>query len=523
MVSSLRGGRWLAPLLSAAAVAAKVAVASSAAAAADVPLIEAVKTANTATIRALLEQHVDVNSPEADGTTALHWAVHRSDLETVELLIRAGATVENENRYGVKPLLLAANNGHAAIIERLLKAGADPNTVTPGGESALMAAARNGTPEALSVLIASGAEVNVREGWLGQSALMWAAAQNNATALRVLIENGADVHARTVPVTGAGAPRSRRSDPTGRGTGFTPFLFAVRAGHFESVRTLLAAGANVNDTLSDGTSALHLAIMNAHFELAAFLLDQGADANADAPGWTPLHRLVWTRRPNSGAVNPPAVPTGKMDSLEFAGVLLAAGANPDARQSRELVDEHRNNLNRVGATPFLLAAQACDTEFTAFLHAHGADPLLPTEDLTTPLMAAAGVGIYLPGESPGTEAECLATVEQMFELGGTGADVNRARQDGYRAVHGAAHRGAGSIIEFLVDQGARLDVVTQPGAGDRSNTDGWTPLEIADGVQYSVNLQSYPETAELIRRLMREHGLPVDEETSESVATDVPQ
>ena len=509
-------------MLPVAAIAAEVAVAFSAAVA-DVPLIEAVKTANTATIRALLEQQVDVDSPEADGATALHWAVHRSDLETVELLIRAGASVERENRYGVKPVLLAANDGHAAILERLLKAGADPNTVTPGGESALMAAARNGTPEALSVLIAFGAAVNVREGWLGQSALMWAAAQNNAAALRVLIENGADVHARTVPVTGAGTPGAKRSDATHRGTGFTPFLFAVRAGHFESVRTLLYAGANVNDTLSDGTSALHLAIMNAHFSLAAFLLARGADANADAPGWTPLHRLVWTRRPNSGAVNPPAVPTGAMDSLELAGTLLAAGANPNARQSRELVDEHRNNLNRIGATPFLLAAQACDTEFTAFLHARGADPLLPTEDLTTPLMAAAGVGIYLPGESPGTEAECLATVEQMLELGGTGADVNRARQDGYRAVHGAAHRGAGSIIEFLVDEGAELDVVTQPRAGDQSNTNGWTPLEIADGVQYSVNLQSYPEMADLIRRLMREQGLPVDEETSESAVTDGPE
>jgi len=493
-------------------------------AAADVPLIEAVKTANTATIQSLIEQHVDVNSPEADGTTALHWAVHRNDLETVELLIGAGASVESENRYGVKPLLLAADNGHVAILRQLLKAGADPNTATPGGEFAIMAAARNGTPEALSALIAFGAEVNVREGWLGQSALMWAAGKNNARALRVLIGNGADVHARTVPAIDAGTPRATsRIVPTRRGAGFTAFLFGVRAGHFESVRTLLEAGANVNDALSDGTSALHLAIMNAHFSLAAFLLDQGADANSDAPGWTPLHRLVWTRRPNRGAVNPPAVRTGDMESLQLAGALLAAGANPDARQSRELVDEHRNNLNRMGATPFLLAAQACDSEFTSFLYDHGADPLLPTEDLTTPLMAAAGVGIYLPGESPGTEAECLATVEQMVELGGAKADVNRARQDGYRAVHGAAHRGAGSIIEFLVGEGARLDVVTQPGAGDRSNTDGWTPLEIADGVQYSVNLQSYPETAALIRRLMRKHGLTVDEKTSKSVTDGRPQ
>jgi ankyrin repeat protein len=522
----------------------------------EVPLLTAVKNTDTATVRALLQKHFDANSSEADGTTALHWAVHRDNAEIVDLLIGAGANAASANRYGVKPLMIAAANGNALIIGRLLNAGASPNTATPEGETALMTAARNGNPAALTLLIAHGADVNAREGWLGQTALMWAAAENNVAAVRQLIEAGADIHAKTIRTVqsrpGGSSPPAgsqargdssivnevavadgtaaadgaaaeieatrearRRASATGagdrdrarRGSGFTALAFAVRAGHSESIRTLLDAGSSVNEAVTDGTSMLHLAIINAHFDLAAFLLDRGADPNGAGPGWTPLHRLVWTRRPNIGAVNPPAVPTGSMDTIALAEHLLARGADVNARMSQEKVDENRNNLDRIGATPFLLASQSCDTELMRLLLSRGADPLLMTEDGTTPLMAAAGVGVYLPGESPGTEAECLDAVKLAMETGGRGVDVNAMRKDGYRAIHGAAHRGASSLIQFLVDMGARLDVVTKPGAGDRSNKNGWTPLDIADGVQYSVNLFRYPETAALIRRLMKERGL----------------
>ena len=471
-----RGTAWLALLF---------AMTAMSAAAAEVPLVEAVKKADTAKVRFLLRQQVDVNTPEADGTTALHWAANGGDLETVELLIRAGANAKSTNRYGVAPLMLAATHANAAIIERLLKAGADPNMATPEGETPLMMAARNGSPEAVKTLIASGANVNVREGWLGETALMWAAAENNAAAIRVLIEGGADVHARTQApqVKVAQVRRSRgtraggdvdreavstRSFRERRGNGFTPIAFAVRGGHAESVRTLLAAGANVNEALSDGTTVLHLAIQNAHFELAAFLLDKGADPNNDGPGWSPLHRLAWTRRPNVASVNPPPVPTGDMDSMQLAERLLAHGANPNARERKDRNDEHRTfqHLDRVGGTSFFMAAFGCDAELMRLLHAHGADPLLTTEDGTTPLMAAAGVGIAYAGEDPGTEPECLEAVKLALEMGGSGADVNAARKDGYRAVHGAAHRVYNSVIQFLVDKGARLDVTTNPGANN---------------------------------------------------------
>src|SRR5216684_9221809 len=91
----------------------------------DLRLIDAVKNADVDAVHALLKQHVDVNAPEPDGATALHWAVHRDDVETVDLLIRAGAEVKATNRYSVTPLSLACTNGNAAIAERLLQAGAD--------------------------------------------------------------------------------------------------------------------------------------------------------------------------------------------------------------------------------------------------------------------------------------------------------------------------------------------------------------------------------------------------------------
>ena len=458
-------------------------------------LIESVKARDTEAVRSFLLRGTDVNARAVvDGATALHWAAHRDDLEVADLLIAAGANVGATNRYGVAPLALACLNGNASMIETLLNAGADPNTTQPGGETALMTAARTGVVEAVQVLLARGADPNAREGSKAQTALMWAAAGNNADAVQALVEAGAAVHARSntsLDLT--------RHEPGGKG--FTALLFAARAGRIESTRALLEAGANVNDTLSDGTSALVLATTSAQYDMGVFLLEQGADPDAAAQGWTALHQLAWTRRPNRGYNTVGPVARGAVDSQTFARALLAHGADINALITKEAsrIYTGRNNMNRIGATPFFMAAHRDDIEYMRFLAANGADPFRPNEDGTTPLMAAAGVGLWFPGESPGTPEEAAEAVEFCLELG---ADVTTVDANGDTALHGAAYWDSPRAVDLLVAAGARLDV---------TNNRGWLPVRIADGVAITASIHASPETAVLLRRLMKERGLPVPE------------
>jgi len=463
-----------------------VVVALCASLGADATLVEAVKSGDAAAVRALLHAKADGNSAEADGTTALHWAVRRGDVATVDLLLKAGAKAAAANRYGITPLYLASANGDAATVARLLDAGADPNTTLPDGETVLMTAARTGNVAVIKALVTRGANVRARERRKGQDALMWAAAENNAAAVTALIEAGAD--------------RDSRS----QGGAFTPFLFAVRAGHLAASRALLDAGVDVNQPLSDGTSALVLAVINAHYELAGLLLDRGANPNADAQGWTALHQIAWSRRHNAGFNLPGPVQTGNLDSLDLVRQLVKRGANVNARTTKEPRDGNRNMLNRIGSTPFLMAAKNDDVPMMRVLLEVGADPSLTTNRGTTALMVAAGVGIWAPGENPGTHEEALAAMKIALDVGG-GA-VNDADMDGETALHGAVYRGGNiSAIQFLIDKGAKLDV---------RNAKGWIPLTVADGVEYTpAVLKRYPEAAALLRQAMRDRGLPIPEST----------
>ena len=453
---------------------------------ADATLVEAVKSGDAAAVKALLQAKADGNSAEADGTTALHWAVRRGDLATVDLLLKAGAKASTANRYGVTPLYLASANGDAVTVARLLDAGADPNTSLPDGETVLMTAARTGNVAVIKALVARGANVRARERRKGQDALMWAAAENNAAAVTALIEAGAD--------------RDSRSN----GGAFTPFLFAVRGGHLDSSRALLDAGVDVNQPLSDGTSPLVLAVMNAHYELAGLLLERGANPNADAQGWTALHQIAWSRRHNAGFNLPGPVQTGNLDSLELVRQLVKRGANVNARTTKEPRDGNRNMLNRLGSTAFLMAAKNDDVPMMRVLLEVGADPSLTTNRGTTALMVAAGVGIWAPGENPGTHEEALAAMKLALEVGG--GDINDVDMDGETALHGAVYRGGNmAAIQFLIDKGAKLDV---------RNAKGWIPLTVADGVEYTpAVLKRYPEAAALLRKTMRDRGLPVPEGT----------
>lgn len=477
-------------------IAGTAAYASAATGASDARLVNAARKADWAAVRALVQQHVDVNASQADGTTALDWAAERNDVAAAKLLIGAGADVKAANRYGMTPLSLASGNGNATIVEMLLKAGADPNSTLPGGETPLMTAARTGKVEAVNVLIAHGAKVDAKETSRGQTAIMWAAAEGNVECLGALIKAGADFRERLE-------------------SGLTPLLLAVREGHLDAVRFLLKAGADVNDTIEPnkaagrratafhgapraGTSALHLAVGNAHYELAAFLLDAGANPNAIGPGYTALHVVTWVRKSGGGDNDPAPDGSGNMTSLQVVKKLVDRGANLNARMTKK-VNVGLTSLNTMGATPFLLAARTADAELMRYLAKLGADPLIPNADSATPLIAAAGLGTRSPGEDAGTESEVVEALQVALDLGN---DINAVDNNGETAMHGAAYKNLPAAVEFLAAHGAKPEV------WNRKNSHGWTPLTIAEGYRFGNYKPSFVTIA-AFHRVMTAAGIPI--------------
>lgn len=468
----------------------------SAATEAETRLVDAVQKRDTAVIRTLLQQHSDVNAPQPDGSRALHWAAYEDDVALAEQLLAAGADAKAVNRYGVAPLSLACTNGNAAMVTLLLNAGADANSILPGGETALMTAARSGNLDVVRALLARGADVNAKEPRRGQTAIMWAAAEGQTAVVEALIQAGADFRARL-------------------DSGYTPLLFAVREGQIDAVKTLLKAGADVNDTvpprnsnakrtsqnrggLPVGTTALHLAVANAHYELAAFLLDAGANSNAIGTGWAPIHTITWVRKPGGGDNDPAPRGSGTMTSLEFLKVLAAHGANLNARITRK-VGVGLTSLNTNGATAYLLAARTADAELMRALVALGADPKIPNVDNSTAIIVAAGLGTRSPGEDAGTESEVVEALQTALEQG---ADINAVDNNGETAMHGAAYKNLPGAVLFLADKGADITV------WNKKNSHGWTPLTIAEGYRFG-NYKPSPETVAAFHKVMKAAGVPI--------------
>ena len=505
--------------------------ATAAAAQSPADLIDATKRQDVAAVRAQLAKRVDVNGQAADGSTALHWAAQRNNPQLVDLLVRAGANAKASSRYNVPPLYFAALNGNAPVMERLLAAGADANGTAYEGQTMLMTAALSGRPEAVRLLLQRGAKVDAVEPYRGQTALMWAASEGNADAAAVLLEAGASI---TVKSSG----------------GFTPLLFAVRNAHLGTADVLLKHGANVNDVAPDGSSALSMAVVNAYYELASMLLDRGANPNLPDPRASPLHTVAWLRKPGAdGAAGvgntPQGTPqqTGNVTPLQLAKKLLEKGANPNTRvEWREStfgkeggtarnppnVRLGRHLLSYIGATPFYVAAKNGDAPLMRLLADHGANPTMTTKAGVTPLMVAAGLD-YWEGESPGpftgvTEAERLDAVKLAIELGN---DVNahavfgNYRMDGdveYTLLYyphnldellelgvgdprwsgstpliGAVVSGQPSIVQYLLDRGARPEERTVL---------GWTPLRVAQGVFFANAKKEFPAAEAILKKAM---------------------
>ena len=451
-------------------------------------------------LRSLLKQKTNVNAAQPDGSTALHWAAHWNDLETVNLLLRAGANAKIANRYGATPLSEAATQGNAAIIEALLKAGADPKTLTTAdGETVLMTAARAGNVDAVKMLLEHGADVNARENYKGQTALMWAAGERHPEVVKLLMEHGADWKVRSFdrPTKMPKLSAASSVSPIARG-GFTAFLFVAREGDIESAKAMLDGGVDMNQTDVDGATALVVSIMNKKYTFAKFLLDRGANPNlADDKGRAALYAAVDMRNEDYSTL-PNRKEDDPMPTLEIVKAILAREANPNMALTRALpgrsgMDSGDTALGD-GTTPLIRAAFSGDAAVMRLLLEKGADPKLTLKDGSTALMVAAGVG-YRDKFTRGTEADALECLKIAMA---TGLDLSQTSTRGETALHGAANRGADTIVQFLVDHGAKLDT---------KNKQGYTPLDIALG-KNSMGALPVPHdsTVALIKKLGGREG-----------------
>jgi uncharacterized protein len=514
-------------------------VAASVALAAGTPLLDAAERGDRAAVLQLLSKGANPNTPGPDGTTAVMWASSNGDLELVRALIKAGADVKLKNQLGTSAITEAAIIGSGPIIDALLKAGADPNTKNPEGETPLMAVARSGHVDAAKRLLEAGADVNAKEQFGEQTALMWAAAQSQAEMVKLLASKGADLNARGVirqwerKVITEPRPKDMNKG------GFTPLLYAAREGCVECARHLIAAGADPDLEDPDRVTPLNMALLNLHFEFAAFMIKAGADTDKwDLYGRSPLYMAAdVSTLPTKGNGAMAVIPSeDSVTALDVGRLLLEKGANPNLQLKRRPPyrdvpqDRGGDTILAQGASPLLRAARAGDAPFVELLLKNKALVDLPSKEGVTPLMAAAGVefGTRVTRGRNRTNEGVLATMKLLLDAG---ADINaRMVTDSARAVeysasanaaaragrggrasqvptaravphqtalHGAAERGYTPFVKFLVERGADLQM---------KDANGRTALDLAKGVGVpgikQAQGEGFPETVALIESLL---------------------
>lgn len=450
-----------------------------------------------------------------DGSMPLRRAVLANDVRAVRRLARSRGAVNRKTTYGVALLTLAVVSAKLAVVRALLDAGADANTVSGEGETVLMTAARAGRAEVAEELLRRGADPNAREQWQGQSALMWAAAENHSRVVETLLRHGAEVNATTdiveywalVPSEPA-TPRI----PLAKG-GMSALHYAARQGALDAVRALAASsGIDLDQVDPDGVNALVYATLNGHYDVAAHLLAKGADPNvADQYGRTVLFAAIEMNRPDREP-RPMPKSTDATTALQLAALALEHGAFPDAMllgRSPSRCPLGCQTAGIEGATPLWRAARSSDARAVALLLEAGASPSLPDRDGNTPLLLAAGV-TWRDDLVPTTEQESVDTVKLLMEAG---ASLSERNSLGETALHGAAGRGADTVVRFLVEE-AGADLT----AWDSSAR---TPLHIALGVTVQkvrqigggsapVDLPVRQSTAALLRQLMTANGLAIE-------------
>jgi ankyrin repeat protein len=461
----------------------------------------AAKAGDLATVRKLILAHADVNVPGADSSPALLWAAYNSDVEMARALLAAGARVNTANRYGVTPLLQASRTGDTTVMAALLEAGADAKAIPPNAETPLMAAARTGRIDAVRLLMAAGADVNAGDAVQKETALMWAAAEGHAPVVDALLESGANANLRS-----AVTPFTKREHADHPSGGFTALMFAARNGHEDVVKALAKRGADLEAVNGDaanglmGATATIIAIVNDRLDLAATLLELGADPNdGSLYHAVDMHDATTDMRARDGSQLRANYPN-KLSAFDLITLLLDKGADPNKPFVGQL---HSTSLccgDMANGTPFFRAAVAADVDVLKLMIERGANiewvPSAVQQEGDgagggagggrgnvgrTPLMVAmtggrgapfaAGPGFNREGPPPFREAANRKPVEAVKALLAAGAKPDTKAPDGSTALHQAADRGNLDMIRALAEGGATLDI---------KNKDGLTALEVVE-------------------------------------------
>jgi ankyrin repeat protein len=473
-------------------------------AAGDSAVTKAVKAGDVAAVRKLIASKADVNAVSGDGSVPLLWAAYNSDTEMAKALVAAGAKVDVANNYGVTPLLQASRTGDAAMMDVLLKAGADPKKTHPEGETPLMAASRSGNIAAVKLLLDRGVDVNAEDSFQNQTALMWAAAEDQGEVVDLLLKAGADPNkkARLTTLT-----ERRNSDfPTG---GFTALMWAARNGHEDTVRRLAKGGADLTVKNGDGATATSVAIWNDRFDMAAVLVELGADVN-DGSLFTAVKMRESTTDQFAfdGSRLRPDNPN-KLTNLDLVKLLLERGADPNKNFSGQYHSTSMPNGERFDNTPFYQAAVMSDVESLKLLIAHGANldqtpvaPPPPAEGAPAPAAGGRGRGgnpnagrsatmvTMTGGRGPGMtggpgyirsgdtvpwrEPGSRKPLDAFTVLIKAGANPNAKSPDGNTLLHQVAQARNLDMIRVLAE--AKVDF-------NQTNNDGLTALDVAEGKQ----------------------------------------
>jgi len=456
---------------------------------------DAAMKGDKAAVRTLIQQKADVNAPQADGATALHWAAYRGDKELADILIKGGANPKVANREGSTPLWLASINGDAPMIAALIGAGADPNEHLPLGRTPLMAAARTGNVDAIKTLIDLGANVNAKETYRGTTPVMWATDEAHAPATQLLIERGADIKARSNPAPrGRGPALGKANDPRKAVAAQGAALAAREASPDLGALRALTEGNAAGQRGAPGQRGAGQGQRGAAQAVDEAAPPDQVDDAAVAAGLFGRGRP----EPNDGGALTPLIYAARANDVESVKVLLAAGSNV-------------NEVSGYGWSPLLVASQNRYYKLGAFLLERGADPNLANKGGWTPLYLAIDNRNIENGDYPVRKGD-MDHLDFIKLLLDKGANVNARVKDstetrtvftnqwldenGATAFLRASQSGDLVLMKLLLAHGADPKIATELGV---------TALHVAAGIGWVEGITyqwSQEDTDEAVKLLL---------------------